>query len=131
MEDKMICIFVYSLLLTFILVRIGSHYLHDKKNYNTEYEKSKTITFWLRKKTGFNIHHIHLGILMLLVILPFIFLKGLNFILSGSLGVSLSLIADQTTELFDDRIGYFDKENLVGAILIHILIIIISIISIF
>jgi hypothetical protein len=129
MEDKMISMFLFSLILTFLLVRIGAHYLHDKKNYNTKKEKSRTITFWLRRKTGYNIHHIHIGILMLLTILPLIIFKEISIVLIGALGTSLSLIADQTLPLFNKNIGYFDNKNLISAIFLHILIIIIALIS--
>lgn len=65
----MIYLFLISLWLTLILVRIGSHLLHDKENYGTEKEKSKTITKWLRKRTNFDFHHIHLGAIILIIIL--------------------------------------------------------------
>ncbi len=129
MENKMINIFLFSLLLTFLLVRMGAHYLHDKKNYNTKKEKSRTITFWLRRKTGYNIHHIHIGLLMILIILPLIIFKELTIVLIGALGVSLSLIADQTLPLFSKNISYFDKKNLIAATLLHLLIITIALIS--
>ena len=127
MENKMIINFLIALFLTFIIVRIGAHTLHDFKAYDKkgwkgkDKDKSKTITGYLRRLTGLDMHHIHLGALLLFIFLIIFLILGLtktNLIL---LGISLSLIADQIFPLL--KLGnYFSKKMLVISILLHILI---------
>ena len=95
MEDKRIRLFLISLLGTFIITRIDSPLFHDRKNYGTKKEKSKTISGWLRKRTNFEGHHIHFVFLMLLITSMYTLLRGLTKNQIIFYGISLSLIADQ------------------------------------
>ena len=125
----MIITFLISLFITLFIIRVGAHLFHDKERYNTPNEKSKTITFYLRKKTGFDWHHIHIGIILLLLILPLIILNGLTISLTILLAISLSLIADQIILLLiDKKTDYFSKKSLLESIILHIIIAILFIV---
>lgn len=127
MGYKMIFLFILSLFITLLLVRLNAHLFHDFKAYDkkgwkgSKFDKSKTITGVLRRKTGFEIHHIHIGTLILIVIFPIIFVYGLNQILTILLAISLSLIADQITPLISKE-NYFSREKIIISIIFHIII---------
>jgi len=123
----MILWFISSLLLTFLVVRIGAHRLHDRENFGTLNEKSKTITFWIRKKLNKDIHHIHIGVLILLIILPIILLTSLTRYSTILLGISLSLISDQLISLIDRSRNYFHIRSIIESLIAHIIIIVIAI----
>lgn len=123
----MIYIFVISLFSTLIITRTFAHILHDRKNYGTPNEKSKTLTHIIRKKTGLDIHHIHIGIFLLIIILPIIFLSEINYVLIILLGVSISLILDQLTPVCNKNFSYFDKKRVLESILLHAIVAIIAI----
>ena len=120
MENKII--FLVSLWLTFILIRVLSNLLHDCKNYNTKKEKSKTLTFWIRKKTKLNIHHIHFGFLFFIIGLMISLFSGINKISIIFLAVGLSLIVDQIYPLLDKRKNYFSKKMLILSLIFHLVI---------
>jgi len=129
MESKLI-LFIASLFVTLGIVRIFAHNLHDKKNYdknNPRNSKAKTPTGWLRRKTGFDWHHIHIGIILLILIFPWILIRGLNNFNIILLGISLSLIADQITPLIDKKSGYFSTKKLLISIIFHIIIALLAI----
>jgi len=123
----MIALFLVALWLTLLITRIIAHNLHDMKNYGTLNEKSKTPTGLLRKITGWDIHHIHIGLPILVVILPFIIIYGLSDITVILLAISLSFIADQTIPLIDRKSNYFHKSKLMISIIFHLMISIIII----
>ena len=75
---KYLILFNLSLILTFIITRITAHRFHDYKNYGVKREKSKTLTAILRNITKKNIHHIHLGIFILIIDLIFILFYSLH-----------------------------------------------------
>ena len=125
-----IVLFLVSLFETLLLVRIGAHKLHDRATYdrfNPRNSKARTFTGWLRRKTGLDWHHIHVGFIILVLILPWILIEGLNIINIILLGVSLSMIADQITPLIDRKSNYFSNKKLLISIIFHIIIALIAI----
>lgn len=122
----MIIEFLISLWATFFVIRISAHLFHDMKNYGTKKDKSRTFTGWLRKKTKKDIHHIHLGMIVVgLVVISTIFWE-INVISLSFLGVGISLIADQIFPLINLG-NYFGKKMLAASFILHILITIIAI----
>ncbi len=117
----MITAFLISLFATFIIIRIFSHLWHDMETYGTPEEKSKTITCWLRKKTGFDFHHLHFGILILVFIIPLILLNSFNIILIIFLGIGLSLVTDQIVPLIFRKICYFSNTGIISSIILHLI----------
>lgn len=113
-------IFITSLILTGILARIFSHTFHNIESPND----SKTITAVIRKNTKFDFHHIHIGIILLLLTLIFKSQIPTNIFLI-LMGGSLSLIADQIVPLTIKRICYFSKLGILSSILLHIITILI------
>jgi hypothetical protein len=102
------------------MVRIISSILHDKKNYGTSEEKSKTITGVLRRKTGLDWHHIHFGFIILIISLMTIWIYDVNNLSIIFLAIGLSLIIDQIIPLIYKKICYFSKEGISWAILLHL-----------
>jgi hypothetical protein len=121
-----VVLFIASLIITFIFVRTTSHFFHDKINYNTPHDMTRTFTGWLRKKTGFDIHHIHLGFILVIFVLAYLLFNGIDNIVEIALGISVSLIADQIFPLFGMG-NYFSKKMIFVAIILHIIIILIAI----
>src|SRR3989344_8181102 len=76
----MISYFIISLFATFMILRVGAHLGHDKENYGTSSKKSHTFTFWLRKKTGFDWHHIHIGFVLLIFTIVFLVFQEINYV---------------------------------------------------
>jgi hypothetical protein len=129
----MIGLFIASLFGTLLLVRIGAHKFHDMETYsqfNPRSSEAKTITGWLRRKTGYDWHHIHFGIVILIITSILIYLYGLNNPNAILLGIGLSMVADQITPLLDRKSNYFSKEKLLLSIIFHIIICIIAVIFI-
>lgn len=118
----MIILFISTLFLTFAIVRILAHRFHDVKNYGTKREKSKTLTGYLRVKTGYDWHHFHFGILILLIVLPLLAVHGLTNFLVIFLAMGISMIIDQSTPIVDKRIGYFHIKNLLVSFIFHVLV---------
>jgi len=118
----MIILFISTLFLTLLLVRIGAHKFHDMENYGTKDDRSRTITGFLRIKTGKDWHHIHFGLILLLIASPIILLYGLTTISVILLAIGLSLVADQITPLIDRKSNYFHKNKLILSIIFHLII---------
>ena len=118
----MITTFLISLFTTLIIVRIFSHLWHDIETYGTPEEKSKTITCWLRRKTGFDFHHLHFGILILIIIFPLILINGFNILLIIFLAIGLSLVTDQIVPLIFRKICYFSRTGIVSSIILHLIV---------
>ena len=121
----MIILFLVSLFATFLIVRISAHLLHDVKNYGTRKDKSKTFTAILRKLMKRDIHHIHLGFIILSIVLLLILSYGLTSVLIILLAVSLSLIADQILPLLGCG-NYFSKKMIITSLILHLIISLIS-----
>ena len=117
----MITAFLISLFATFTIIRIFSHLWHDIETYGTPEEKSKTITCWLRRKTGFDWHHLHFGFIILLIIIPLILLNGFSTTSIIFLGISLSLVMDEIVPLLFKRICYFSRIGIFWAIFLHLI----------
>jgi len=98
------------------------------KNYGTKKERSKTITGFLRKTTGKDIHHYQIGILILIITIPLIVINGYSQIDNILFAIGISLIIDQTIPMFNKKKNYFHKTQLVISIISHIILAIILII---
>ena len=110
--------------MTFFITRINAHLFHDYKNYGTSKEKSKTLTGVLRKLTKKDIHHFHIGVLILIFALILIFdISNFNILF---LGIGISLIADQIVPIFIKNKNYFKKEQILISILNHLIVLILS-----
>ena len=121
MESEII-LFASSLFLTFFITRVLAYKLHDRENYGTAREKSKTLTGFLRKRTGWDIHHLHFGILFLLILIPLILFYSLNSILIIFLAISLSLFLDQAVPWVANEESYFSRKNLAVSAVAHIIV---------
>jgi hypothetical protein len=123
-------IFLIVLFITFLIARVGSHYLHDPEAYinrqwkGKKFDKSKTITGILRRMTGYDVHHIHIGIFLLVLSIPLILVYGWNLINLIILAVGLSLFLDQIAPLIFD-IGYNSKKAVLISIILHLITILI------
>ena len=98
---------------------------YDK--HNPRKSQARTITGWLRRKTGLDWHHIHIGAIMLILIVPLIILNGLNTLNLSLLAIGLSLVADQITPLIDRKSNYFSNKKILTSALLHIIIALIAI----
>jgi len=121
----MIKLFLTSLFLTLIILRVVTHNFHDMENYGTRNEKSKTLTGLLRNKTGFDFHHIHFGFLLLLITLIYILILSVDKLSILSLAISLSLIFDQLLPWLDMG-NYFSDKMLAISVIFHMIIALIS-----
>jgi len=126
----MVNLFIVALLLTFVIARFGAYYLHDHEGYKNKKEKSKTITGLIRRKTGFNFHHIHLGAIILLIIIPLIFIYGLTQLNLIFFAIGLSLFIDQIVpylfrKISYRKISYFSLKDFFISLFLHILVILI------
>ena len=133
----MISWFLISFFGAFITSRAWAHKLHDRENYGTPYEESKTITGWLRKKTGFNWHHIHFGILALALATVLIYMHDVTKVNVIFAGAGLSMILDEAF-LFQDYSGrnhkrdrYFDRKMLFTSVVLHLLVLVLVLIFLF
>ena len=113
-------VFYMGLISTFLITRFLTHKLHNKKNYN-----SNTLTGLIRRKSNFDFHHIHFGIIILFILLFLNFFFVINLILNYIFyAISLSLIADQLFPLLKIY-DYFERKSIIVAIILHLIIIII------
>lgn len=124
MENKELILLVFVLFATFLMVRVSVYFLMDSQGYNEDQDKnnesSKTITAFLRDVFGVDVHHIHLGILLLVITIPLILLGFVNF---GSLiivGIGASLTLDQIFPLFGFG-NYFGLPMILSATLSHLI----------
>jgi len=122
---SLLFVFPISLFLTLLLVRLIAYKFHDMKNYdrlNPRSSKARTFTGKLRRKTGYDWHHFHLGLLILIIILPIIYFRGLQITTSILLGFGVSLTVDQLIPIINKKSNYFNKDNLLISIIFHIVI---------
>ena len=129
----MIKLFIASLFSTFFVTRILTNKLHDKGGSNINEDKSKTLTGMIRRKTNIDIHHFHLGIAALLLSLVLIWIKDISSFLIFSLGVSISLIADDLTLFLRKELNYpsdryFEKRIAFESFVLHVVIVIVAVI---
>lgn len=118
----MLVLFIVILFLTFIIVRFLAYSFHDMKNYGTKNERSKTLTGYLRIKTGYDWHHFHFGILILLITMPFILIFGYNALSITFLAIGISMTIDQSVPIVDRKINYFHLKNVIISFIFHIIV---------
>jgi hypothetical protein len=116
----MIFIFSSALFLTLLISRVTAHLYHFKE---------KTLTAHIRKILGLDIHHAHIGLVILLPLIIYLIFFPLSLISIIILGISLSLIADQIIPLIDRNQDYFSRKMILVSILLHFLITLIYYIS--
>jgi hypothetical protein len=121
-------LFLVVLFLTFAITRILAHLFHDKENYGTKNENSKTLTGLIRKKTGFDIHHFHFGILILILTLLSLIVYPANQLTAIFLAIGISLTIDQLIPMIDGKSNYFHNRNILISLASHILVAAISLI---
>jgi len=114
--------FLIVLFSTFLITRTTAHLLHDMKNYGTKKERSKTITGLLRRKTGFDWHHFHLGILILIITIALILIIGFNNLSIIFLAIGISMTIDQAVPIVNRKTNYFHTKNLIISLIFHIII---------
>lgn len=83
--------------------------------------KNKSITHHIRRKTGKNIHHLHIGFIFAIIAGLLILIEGLNKPLLFFLAMALSFIADEIF-ISSDFSDYFKKKGLFMSILGHFII---------
>lgn len=125
MENKVnLKYFSVALVATFLMVRLGAYFLTDSENYSENSldnkEKSKTITGVLRQNLGFDLHHIHFGIILFLVLIPLIYLGFVNVLSMISLGVGISLVLDQIFPLLNFG-NYFGYPMIMISLMMHLI----------
>lgn len=126
----MIIEFIIALFGTLLLIRVLAHRYHDMETYdkkNPRTSQAKTITGWMRRKTGFDWHHIHFGFIILIATIISFFVFRFNRINIIFLAIGLSMISDQITPLIDDKSNYFSKRKLMLSIFTHVFIALIAI----
>ena len=127
----MITAFIISLFLTFGIIRFSAYFFHDMKNYGTKNENSKTLTGLLRTKTGFDWHHFHFGLLILVIIIPIIFIAGFSTLKVIILAIGISMTIDQIVSILNKKSNYFHIKNLSISFIFHLIISIIALIVYF
>ena len=120
----MLDLFITTLLITFIIARFGAHLLHDHEGYKNKREKSKTPTGVIRRKTGFNFHHIHLGAIILFILLPIILIYGINDTTLILFAIGTSLFIDEIVPYLFRNIKYFSIKDFFISLFLHLFIII-------
>jgi hypothetical protein len=118
----MIVLFLSVFFLTLLVTRIVAHKFHDMEGYGSGKERSRTVTGYLRRVTGFDWHHIHFGFLFLLFVAPLIYFYGFSkpFIIVLSVGLSWTL--DQIVPLVDRKSNYFNRKCLSISIVSHLIV---------
>jgi len=116
----MIKLFLIAFLSTFFIERVLTHVLDGP-----DVCKPKTPTEFLRKKTGKNIHHIHLGFVMLILAVLIFFVSDAEKTPVVLMAVGLSLIADQIFLLFLFKdTCYFSKKSIALSAIAHGIVVI-------
>ena len=132
MEFELKKVFIIALILTLVLVRLFSGLLHDTENYSDDKtsnsEQIKTVTSLLRQTTGFDFHHIHIGVFLIILVLVLMIIGYINLASVTLLAIGTSLIADQLFPLLDLG-NYFLWPMTLLAILLHAIIIEIVLLS--
>ena|SRR3989344_1941815 len=118
----MILYFVLLLFLTFLIVRLSAYLLHDRENYGSKRERSKTITGWIRRRTGHDWHHFHFGLILIIFDLILIVIFGLGRITTAILAIGLSMFIDQGVPIIYRKSNYFHKNNFFISLVFHIIV---------
>ncbi len=106
--------FLIPFISTFLITRTLTHLLHRPKA-----KRAYTPTWFIRKKIGKDIHHIHIGFLLVLISIYIYFVSQNTFFIV--LAIGLSFIADQILPLLK-FMDYFELKGILGAIILHIII---------
>jgi len=125
----MVALFLVAFFITLILVRVLAYLFHDMEGYGTKFEKSKTLTGILRKRTGFDWHHAHFGFVLLFIAFFLSFIYELSSVIIVLFAVGLSMILDQIVPLIGVDINYFSLKALLISIILHFLVFVIVIFS--
>ena len=117
----MILLFLEIYVSTFVIIRVLTHLLHDPKA-----TVAYTPTWYLRKKTKIDIHHLHIGIIIVLIAFAVRYTQGIITSYVILLAIGLSLVADQFAPLINIS-DYFDRKGVIWAVIMHILFALIAI----
>lgn len=124
----MIWIFWLPFIATGLVTRVITHAMHDHNNY-----KGKTFTGYLRRLTNREVHHIHIGALILSIVILMIIMNDIQYPSTGSISsiimgaVGLSLISDQIffitnkSSNYFKKGGYFGKKGIAMSVVAHIM----------
>ncbi len=115
METSMITVFFISLFMTFLVVRFFAHKLDGPHEV-----RARTPTKKLRQKTGYDIHHLHIGVAILIVIVIGLLFDEISKVDVMFLGIGLSLVLDQITHLKKNDMNYFSKSSIKYAFILHL-----------
>ncbi|MEM3113353.1 MAG: hypothetical protein QXI33_02930 [Candidatus Pacearchaeota archaeon] len=118
----MIKLFITTLFITFFITRFGAILLHDHEGYKNKQERSKTLTGIIRRKTGIDFHHIHLGAIILFMLFPFIVIYGINTINLIISAIGISLFIDQIVPYTFRKIKYFSIKDFFISLFLHIIL---------
>jgi len=83
---------------------------------------NRTVTRKIRKKTGLNVHHLHIGIMIIISCLLLLAFKGFSNLILYCGAVGLSLTADEIFIWKNIEEKYFTKKGLWYSITAHIVI---------
>ena len=119
MESKMITVFLISLWATFILIRIYTQFVDYPVK---DKSKLKTPTKILSRKIGFEIHHFHFGILILVLTLITILFLSLNTLFVIFLAIGASLYLDQAYLPIFKNVNYFSIKGYTLSLLPHLIL---------
>jgi hypothetical protein len=125
MENKKLIWFLIGFLITFSLIRGTILFLHDSQNYDKENplnSDAKTITGELRRITGFDWHHIHIGLIFIFTIVILFSLGVYSHSSFFLLGSGLSMVLDQILPLLNFG-NYFGFEMLSLSALLHLIVV--------
>ncbi len=78
------------------------------------------ITGFLRKKTQWHIHHIHIGLLLIFVVLPLAFIKGFANPIMIFLAIGLSLSLDESAAWIT-KSEYPRKKEFIETVILYFL----------
>jgi hypothetical protein len=118
MEIEMKYLFIAVLFLSLIFIRLRAEY---KKKGHT------TLTSFLKRITKLEIHHIHFGILWVIITSIWIYFAGINLVNLAGLAIGVSFIADEIVfaiiylKIKKENI-YYTKRSLIISIILHIII---------
>ncbi|HTY44354.1 MAG TPA: hypothetical protein VMC80_03870 [Patescibacteria group bacterium] len=116
MEIEAKIIFIIALFLAFIFIRLRAEY--ERKGH-------KTLTIFLKKITGLEIHHLHFGLFYAISALLWIFIAGFNIANLIILAIGISFIIDELFPaiiyLRTGEIIYYSKKSLIISIILHVI----------
>lgn len=122
----MINYFSISLILTFLITRSWAYFAYRRNNYFDSADNPKTLTGWLRIKTGFDWHHVHFGAIIFFFSSLWIYSEGFTIFNEAILGISFSMILDQIFPLVANW-NYFSRKMFFVSFLLHLNVALLSI----